>query len=304
MFGIPLIIIISSVLLGIYFPTYGKEISSIIPLLQSILIFLSTIKVDFNIYKKYRELIKPFMLGLFICYLFIPLLFFLIGSILIRINVINFPLFVGILITGAVPLAAGSTLVWSKELGGKVEVTLLLIVTTILASPLITPSYIYLFLRDRVTINIQNMFFEMALIIFIPLLASFYFKKKFIKNLNPNFSFIIIGIIINIAVSKSAEKLDLVKDYLIISIVISLIFIAITLLVLSLFSKGLGLKNEEKESIYMPSFFKNVSLAIIIVSFFEPEVVFFPVIYYIVEQIIPPIYYEIKKYNSEIFKLI
>lgn len=54
----------------------------------------------------------------------------------------------------------------------------------------------------------------------------------------------------------------------------------------------------------MPSFFKNVSLAIIIVSFFEPEVVFFPVIYYIVEQIIPPIYYEIKKYNSEIFKLI
>ena len=127
---------------------------------------------------------------------------------------------------------------------------------------------------------------------------------KFIKNLNPNFSFIIIGIIINIAVSKSAEKLDLVKDYLIISIVISLIFIAITLLVLSLFSKGLGLKNEEKESIYMPSFFKNVSLAIIIVSFFEPEVVFFPVIYYIVEQIIPPIYYEIKKYNSEIFKLI
>ena len=94
------------------------------------------------------------------------------------------------------------------------------------------------------------------------------------------------------------------KDYLIISIVLSLIFIAITLLVLSLFSKGLGLKNEEKESIYMPSFFKNVSLAIIIVSFFEPEVVFFPVIYYIVEQIIPPIYYEIKKYNSEIFKLI
>lgn len=297
MLGIPLFIIISSVLLGIYFPTYGKEISSMIPLLQSMLIFLSTIKVDFNIYKKYRELIKPFMLGLFTCYLFIPLLFFLIGSILIRINVINFPLFVGILITGAVPLAAGSTLVWSKELGGKVEVTLLLIVTTILASPLITPSYIYLFLRDRVTINIQNMFFEMALIIFIPLLASFYFKKKFIKNLNPNFSFIIIGIIINIAVSKSAEKLDLVKDYLIISIFLSLIFIAITLLVLSLFSKGLGLKNEEKESIYMPSFFKNVSLAIIIVSFFEPEVVFFPVIYYIVEQFIPPIYYEIKKYN-------
>jgi len=28
MFGIPLIIIISSVLLGIYFPTYGKEIPS------------------------------------------------------------------------------------------------------------------------------------------------------------------------------------------------------------------------------------------------------------------------------------
>ena len=102
---------------------------------------------------------------------------FLIGSILIRINVINFPLFVGILITGAVPLAQGLHLFGQKS-WGKVEVTLLLIVTTILASPLITPSYIYLFLRDRVTINIQNMFFEMALIIFIPLLASFYFKKN------------------------------------------------------------------------------------------------------------------------------
>ena len=201
------------------------------------------------------------------------------------------------------PLAAGSTLVWSKELGKSRSYAITY--SHNYFSLTTNNSFLYLSIfKDRVTINIQNMFFEMALIIFIPLLASFYFKKKFIKNLNPNFSFIIIGIIINIAVSKSAEKLDLVKDYLIISIVISLIFIAITLLVLSLFSKGLGLKNEEKESIYMPSFFKNVSLAIIIVSFFEPEVVFFPVIYYIVEQIIPPIYYEIKKYNSEIFKLI
>ena len=64
MFGIPLIIIISSIILGIYVPSYGKEISPIVPILQSILIFLSTIKVDFNIYKKYMEPSKTFLVGI------------------------------------------------------------------------------------------------------------------------------------------------------------------------------------------------------------------------------------------------
>jgi len=298
MFGIPLIIIISSIILGIYFPSWGIEISPIVPLLQSILIFLSTIKVDFRIYKKYMELLKPFFLGFFTCYIFIPILFFLVGLFLLKMSIINFPLFVGIIITGTVPLAAGSTLVWSKELGGKVEITLLLIVTTILASPLITPSYIYIFLKDEINVNAQQMFLEMALIIFIPVLISILVKKKLTKNLDSNLSFFVMGIIIYIAVSKSVERLDLVIDYLFVSIFLSLIFIIITLLFLTIFSNILKLKKEEKESIFIPSFFKNISLAIIVVSFFDPEVVFFPVVYYIIEQLVSPLYYEIKKSRS------
>lgn len=295
MFGIPLLIIISSIILGIYFPFYGKEISPIVPLLQSILIFLSTIKVDFKIYKKYREILKPFLLGLSTCYIFIPILFFLVGLPLLKMNLINFPLFVGILITGSVPIAAGSTLVWSKELGGKVEITLLLIVTTILISPIITPTYIYLFLKDGINVDAPKMFLEMALIIFVPVLISIFVKKRFTKNLNSNISFFVMGIIIYIAVSKSVERLDLVKDYLFLSIILSIAFIIISLLFLTIFSNILKLKREEKESIFIPSFFKNISLAIIIVSFFEPEVVFFPVVYYIVEQLFSPLYYEIRK---------
>lgn len=297
MFGIPLIIIISSIVMGIYFPSYGKEISPIIPILQSILIFLSTIKVDFKIYKKYAELLKPFLLGFFTCYIFIPILFFLVGLFLLKIDIINFPLFVGIIITGVVPLAAGSTLVWSKELGGKVEITLLLIVTTILASPIITPTYIYLFLKDEISVNTERMFIEMALIIFIPVLISILVKNKLKKNLNSNISFLVMGIIIYIAVSKSVERLDLVKGYLFNSILLSLVFIIITLLFLALTSNILKFNNEEKESIFIPSFFKNISLAIIVVSFFEPEVVFFPVVYYIIEQLFSPLYYEIKNKN-------
>ncbi len=295
MFGIPLIIIISSIILGIYFPSYGKEMSPIIPLLQSILILLSTLKVDFRVYKKYIKILKPLLLGFFTCYLFIPVLFFIVGLFLFRMNLINISLFIGIIITGVVPLAAGSTLVWSKELGGKVEITLLLIVTTILASPLITPSYIYLFLKDQINVNAQRMFLEMALIIFIPVLISIIIKKKIRKSLHSNFSFFVMGVIIYIAISKSVERFDLVKGYLFISIFLSLIFIIITLLFLSIFSNTLKLKREEKESIFIPSFFKNISLAIIVVSFFEPEVVFFPVVYYIVEQLVSPLYYETKK---------
>ena len=295
MFGIPLIIIISSIILGIYFPSYGKEMSPIIPLLQSILILLSTLKVDFSVYKKYIKILKPLLLGFFTCYLFIPILFFIVGLFLLRMNLINISLFIGIIITGVVPLAAGSTLVWSKELGGKVEITLLLIVTTILASPLITPSYIYLFLKDQINVNAQRMFLEMALIIFIPVLISIIIKKKVKKSLHSNFSFFVMGVIIYIAISKSVERFDLVKGYLFISIFLSIIFIIITLLFLSIFSNTLKLKREEKESIFIPSFFKNISLAIIVVSFFEPEVVFFPVVYYIVEQLVSPLYYEAKK---------
>ena len=298
MIGIPLLIIISSILLGVYFPIFGKELSPIVPLLQSILIFLSTIKVDFNIYKKYMGLLKPFLLGFFTCYIFIPIIFFLSGILLLKMGIINFPLFVGIIITGSVPLAAGSSLVWSKELGGKLEITLLLIITTILASPLITPSYIYLFLRDSINVNAQKMFLEMAIIIFVPVLLSFIFKKKLKRSLSPNLSFFVMGMIIYIAVSKSVERLSLVKGYLFVSILLSLILIIFTLGFLRIISNLLTFKEEEKESIFIPSFFKNISLAIIVVSFFEPEVVFFPVVYYIIEQLVSPLYYEIKKHNS------
>ncbi len=295
MFGTPLIIIIFSIIIGIFFPSYGKELSPIIPFLQGSLIFLSTIKVDFNIYKKYATLIKPFLLGLATTYIFIPIVFFSVGFLLLNLDLINLPLFIGIVITAVVPLAAGSTLIWSKELGGKVEITLLLVVTTIMMAPLVTPSYIYLFLRDEVIVNAPRMFLEMALIIFVPILISIPIKKRLKKELSSNISFLLIGAIIYIAVSRSSERLDIVKDYLLISIILSLSFIVITILFLTFFSKILNLKRDEKESILVPSFFKNISLAIIVVLFFEPEVAFFPVIYYITEQVIPPIYYEVRK---------
>lgn len=295
MFGTSLIIIIFSIILGIYFPAYGKELSPIIPFLQGSLIFLSTIKVDFKIYKKYATLIKPFLLGLATTYVFIPIVFFSIGFLLLKLDLINLPLFIGIVITAVVPLAAGSTLIWSKELGGKVEITLLLVVTTILLAPILTPSYIYLFLIDEVNVNAQRMFLDMALIIFVPIIISIPIKKRLKKELNSNISFLLIGTIIYIAVSRSSERLDMVKDYLLVSVILSLSFIGITILFLTIFSRILKLKKEEKESILIPSFFKNISLAIIVVLFFEPEVAFFPVIYYITEQVIPPIYYEVRK---------
>lgn len=76
------------------------------------------------------------------------------------------------------------------------------------------------------------------------------------------------GIIIYVAVSKSVERLDIVKDYLFLSIFLSLFFMIVTLLFMTIFSNILKLKIEEKESIFIPSFFKNISLAIIVVSFF------------------------------------
>lgn len=293
MIGISLLIIIFSIIIGIYFPQYGKELSPIVPFLQGVLIFLSTIKVDFRKYKNYKILIKPLTLGLLTSYFFIPALFFLVGFYLLKLSVINLPLFVGIVITSVVPQAAGSTLVWSKELGGKLEITLLLIITTILLSPFITPSYIYLILRNQINFNVLLMFTEMAIIIFVPMLISLMVKKK-IPNLSPYTSFIVMGVIIYIAVSKSIERIDIVKGYLMISIFLSCIFIILTLLFLIIASNRLKLNEEEKQAIYIPSFFKNISIAIIIVSFFSPEVVFFPVIYYITEQLFSPLYYEIK----------
>lgn len=294
MIGIPLTIIICSIILGIYFPTYGKEISPIVPFLQSILIFLSTIKVDFSNYKNYKLLLKPLALGLFTGYIFIPILFYLVGFYLLKLNIINFPLFIGIIITSVVPQAAGSTLVWSKELGGKLEITLLLVITTILISPFLAPSYILLILGSEISFNALLMFIEMSLIIFIPVLISLLVKNKLSRNLNPYLSFLVMGVIIYIAVSKSVERLDIVKGYLSISIILAFILISLILLFLIIVSNKLKLKEDEKESIFIPSFFKNISIAIIVVSFFEPEVVFFPVVYYIVEQLFSPFYYEIK----------
>jgi len=294
MIGIPLIIIIFSILIGIYFPSYGKDLSPIVPFLQGALIFLSTIKVDFKEYKKYKLFIKPLSLGLITGYIFIPILFFLIGYLLLRLDIINLPLFVGIIITSVVPQAAGSSLVWAKELEGKLEISLLLVITTILVSPFIAPLYIFLILRNEVNFDALSMFIQMALIIFIPVAISFLVKKKLSRNLNPYLSFIIMGGIIYIAVSKSVERLDIVKGYLIISIILSLILILLTLLFLIFTSKKLKLREDEKEAIFIPSFFKNISIAIIIVSFFNPEVVFFPVIYYIIEQLFSPLYYELK----------
>lgn len=294
MIGIPLLIIVCSIFLGIYFPVYGKEISSIVPFLQGTLIFLSTIKVDFNKYKKYKSLLKPLVLGLFTGYIFIPILFFLVSFYLLKFNIINFPLFIGIVITSVVPQAAGSTLVWSKELGGKIEITLLLVITTILISPFLTPAYILLILGNEISFNALLMFIEMALIIFIPVLISLFVKNKLSKNLNPYLSFLVMGVIIYIAVSKSVERLDIVKGYLFISIILAFILISLILIFLIISSNKLELKEEEKEAIFIPTFFKNISIAIIVVSFFDPEVVFFPVIYYIVEQLFSPLYYEIK----------
>jgi hypothetical protein len=221
-------------------------------------------------------------------------MFYLVGFYLLKMNIINFPLFIGIIVTSVVPQAAGSTLVWSKELGGKLEISLLLVITTILISPFLSPSYILLSLGSKISFNALLMFIEMSLIIFVPVLISLLVKNKLSRNVNPYLSFLVMGVIIYIAVSKSVERLDIVKGYLFVSIILAFILISLVLLFLIIVSNKLKLKEEEKEAIFIPSFFKNISIAIIIVSFFEPEVVFFPVVYYIVEQLFSPLYYEIK----------
>jgi len=130
----------------------------------------------------YKELTagKDYILqltALFINFIVIPPIAFFIGKLFFPSN----PLIVtGLLISGLLP-TSGMTISWTGLAKGNVQSAVKMTIIGLISGSLLTPLYINLFMGESVKIPLLDVFKQIILIIFIPMLAGYLIQKLLIK---------------------------------------------------------------------------------------------------------------------------
>jgi len=123
------------------------------------LMYISLRSIEFGEISKIIEY-RPLIAGTVVSYLIIPATAFVVGPVLLRPESQ-----LGLYIIAAVPMTAGSSIVWTKLSNGDVEVAALLAVTSIMVAPCVTPVILLMLTGSVIELSIRKIILNLLIIV-------------------------------------------------------------------------------------------------------------------------------------------
>jgi len=201
----PFIAIFLAISFGLLFPQLAFLAPYAIYFL-GVLLVASMIDINFYHLKDAFHHQKKFALLLLTNYALLPLLAFALAHLFIETP----SLFAGLVLMGMVPMAVG-TIYWTKLLKADLSFGVSSTVVSHLLAPILLPLLTFFLLRETITINIIDFFFDILAIIFIPLLMVFFLQKvpQVQKNIEKVEIPAIFAIVLSLTASNSDKLLDI-----------------------------------------------------------------------------------------------
>lgn len=207
LFGVPILV---AVVAGIFFPFAALSLMPLGFVFLFILMLLSGFSVDWS--KLPTALKHPWELlfGLFLVFLFFPLLQLLLAKCLIR----DAQFLVGLVFGSLMPVAFVAPF-FTSLLDGDEELAFLLLVFSMLLAPLLAPLLLRQLTASVLPIQVAPLMKNMALLVTLPLLVSFFicrylprFKRAILTHLASANS-IFLGLLIFILFGTAVGRLNL-----------------------------------------------------------------------------------------------
>ncbi len=264
------IFLLAGILLGLSYPVYAEFIMSILKPLLMVMLFFVFLKTDLiQILKQ----IKDYRLMLYLVVMFmiiIPLLIFL------PLNLINRDLAIGILLLTAMPAAVSGPSLTDIVKGNIALASGITIITSMIA-PFTVPLLFRLINYENLSINTGEIFTDLLILVFIPLVLSQVIKKTIpgIINRGKNkFTAINILIIFIMVYAAMGSQRDLIlNDSISILWKIGALYLISVLLHFIGYLIGKPHNKENKIAIIVGLAYKNNGMAIVLAAIhFHPSI--------------------------------
>ncbi|MDJ1433190.1 bile acid:sodium symporter [Halostagnicola sp. A-GB9-2] len=251
---------ITATLAGVAYPGFATPIQPVIPILVTGLVF--TAFYGFNLEEITTQKIStPVLVSLVCLYLVVPVALYPVAA-----AVLSGEILLGVLIVLSAPLAAGSSIIWTRLSGGNTVLATVIVLVSMLLSPLVTPSIISFFADPAVTISVSEMVVELTgIILGAGVLAYLVPAGAVSDDQLDSFSVTTIGVLIYAGVGGSALAFG----------VSQLLFvggIAVAALCLSAGAAyGLyvrGMRSADCLSVFFASSMKNLSVSVMVGAMF------------------------------------
>ncbi|MFH1240068.1 MAG: bile acid:sodium symporter [Candidatus Diapherotrites archaeon] len=271
-------ILLSGLIIGYLFPQFGN-FAFASSFMLAVAIFLSSLKVDFNIFFEHLKDLKYIGKKFIVLKLIAPLLVFFASLFIVP----EFAL--GGLLIVATPSGI-SNIILSDIFKGNNALALLFTIITHMLSPLLIPVLVFIAVSQTVAFDYFGLFSSLILMVVLPVIVAYLISRRFpekvekIKHTLSGTNIVLIWAIIIVVIGQNANNIGDLSDFIIPVIYVFAIMLVMTAIALTLARKE---SKENKIAIGLSGFHANAILGLIIATTYFPfEVVSVMIAYQIV----------------------
>ncbi|SEV79841.1 bile acid:sodium symporter family protein [Natrinema salifodinae] len=255
-----LFVVLAATLAGVAYPAFSAPLQPILPILVAGLVFTAFYGFSFADLSV-RALSIPIIASLGCLYLLVPIALYPIAALVLSGDVL-----LGVLIVLSAPLAAGSSIIWTRLSGGNALLATVIVLASMLLAPLAMPTTIALFADSPVDLSAAEMIVELGTIILgAGVLARLVPNGTVSDGQLDGFSVATLGIVIYVGVGDSTLSVDVFQLAIVCGIAIAALCLSAGI-AYALYARGL--RSDECLSVLFSSSMKNLSVSVMVGAVF------------------------------------
>ncbi|AGB39344.1 bile acid:sodium symporter [Natronococcus occultus] len=251
-----LLVVIGATLAGVAYPALAAPIEPLLPAFVAGLVF--TAFYGFSLGDTTVRSVSVPVIGSLVClYLLVPITLYPIAA-----ATLSGELLLGVLVVLSAPVAAGSSIIWTRLGGGNTLSATVTVLASMLLAPLAMPSLISLFADSGVDVAAADLVVELGAIVLVAgLLASFVPADAVSDDQLDTFSVATIGALIYASVGSSPLSVEPIQLAVVAGIAIAALGLSAAVAA-GLYARGV--RSDDCITVLFSGSMKNMSVAVMI----------------------------------------
>lgn len=255
-----LLVVIAATLAGVSAPALAAPLQPLIPALVAGLVFTAFYGLSLEEVTA-RELSTPVLVSLGCLYLLVPVVLYPVASV-----VLSGELLLGVLVVLSAPLAAGSSIIWTRLGGGNTLLATVTVLVSMILAPVVMPALIAAFGDSAIGLSTTDLVVELGVIVLVAGALAYLVPDGTVSDRHlDGFSLATLGALIYVAVGGSTLSVSAVQLAFVGTIAVAALCLS-GLVAYALYARGM--ERADCVTVLFASSMKNMSVAVMVGAVF------------------------------------
>ncbi|WP_086888138.1 bile acid:sodium symporter family protein [Natrarchaeobaculum aegyptiacum] len=255
-----LLVVIAATLAGVSAPDLAAPLQPLIPALVAGLVFTAFYGLSLEEVTA-RDLSTPVLVSLGCLYLLVPVVLYPVASV-----VLSGELLLGVLVVLSAPLAAGSSIIWTRLGGGNTLLATVTVLVSMILAPVVMPTLIATFGDSAIGLSTTDLVVELGVIVLVAGALAYLVPDGTVSDRHlDGFSLATLGALIYVAVGGSTLSVSAIQLAFVATIAVAALCLS-GLVAYALYTRGM--EREECVTVLFASSMKNMSVAVMVGAVF------------------------------------